>query len=93
MTEEKTDTLDDILERLAKQAALQEREHKGLRATVILCHKFMHAGNAALAQEILCYATMMLMHKMPDAAWSADLQKRVRAADTDLATVECQGHA
>jgi hypothetical protein len=91
--EEQYDPLDTLLDVLTKQAELQDREHKGLRATVILCHKFLHAGNVELAQEVLCYATMMLLHKMPDAAWSEDLQKRVAIANTDLGTVECEGHA
>jgi hypothetical protein len=93
MSEEKDDPLFEALEDLMRQAALQEREHAGLRATVILCHKFMHAGQVELAQELLCYATMMLMHKKPDPVWSDDLQKRVTAASIDLGTVECKGHA
>jgi hypothetical protein len=96
MSEEK-DPLDEALEaavgNLLKQAELQEREHKGLRATVLLCHKFLHAGQVELAQEVLCYATLMLMHQKPDPVWGEDLRKRVSAAQTDLATVECKGHA
>ena len=93
MSEEKDDPLFEALEDLMKQAALQEREHNGLRATVILCHKFLHAGQTELAQEVLCYATLMLMHQLPDPVWGEDLRKRVSAAQIDLDTVECKGHA
>lgn len=95
MSEEKdpTEEVADLMAAMVKQAQLEASEHAGLRATVILCHKFMHAGQVELAQEVLCYATLMLMHEKPDEAWSEDLSKRVTAANTDLATVECKGHA